>query len=254
RRVGGSGRMAAGLDDGERMLAAEIITPLVVANSSYSPDLTQQARARAAEAIRNVIANYAQNQTIVRRGEKITATDIEAIDEFGLRDARPDVLRLGGWVLLATLIVGVLLGWIWRFRRTLWNRTNALLLIGLIVVGTALLLKITAARPGLAYIGPTAGAGMLLALLLDAVTATIVMSLIALIGGAVNPNNQLEIAAYIFLGGVAGVIAIRRGDPLQGLVQAGALMAIVNVLVVAMFGFLGSHDARGVIELMGASV
>jgi putative nucleotidyltransferase with HDIG domain len=50
------------------------------------------------------------------------------------------------------------------------------------------------------------------------------------------------------------VIAIRRGDRLQVFVQAGLLIAIVNVLVVAMFGFLGSHDARGVIELMGASV
>ena len=60
--------------------------------------------------------------------------------------------------------------------------------------------------------------------------------------------------AYIFLGGMAGMIAIRRGDRLQVFVQAGLLVAIVNVLVVAMFGFLGSHDARGVIELMGASV
>ena len=129
-----------------------------------------------------------------------------------------------------------------------------MLLIGLIVFGTALLLKLTGGRPGLAYIVPTAAAGMLLTILLDAGTATIVMGLIALIGGAVNPSNQLEITTYIFLGGMAGVIAIRRGDRLQVFVQAGLLIAIVNVLVVAMFGFLGSHDARGVIELMGASV
>jgi hypothetical protein len=254
KKVGLSGQMAGGLDDGERMLAAEVIAPLVVANSSFSPDLTQQARDRAAEAIPNVIVNYDQDETIVRRGEKITAADIEAIDQFGLRDARPDVLRLGGWYLLATLVVAVLLGWIWRFRRTLWNRTNAMFLIGLIVVGTALLLKLTGGRPGLAYIVPTAAAGMLLTILLDPGTATIVMGLIALIGGAVNPSNQLEITTYIFLGGMAGVIAIRRGDRLQVFVQAGLLIAIVNVLVVAMFGFLGSHDARGVIELMGASV
>jgi cyclic-di-AMP phosphodiesterase PgpH len=254
KKVGLSGQMAGGLDDGERMLAAEIIAPLVVANSSYSPDLTQQARDKAAEAVPNVIVNWSQSESIVRRGEKITAADLEAIDEFGLRDARPDVLRLGGWFLLAILVVGVLLGWIWRFRRTLWNRTNAMLLIGLIVVGTTLLLKLTAGRPGLAYVVPTAAAGMLLSILLDAGTATIVMALIALIGGAVNPSNQLEISAYIFLGGMAGVIAIRRGDRLQVFVQAGLLIAIVNVLVVAMFGFLGSHDARGVIELMGASV
>src|SRR5690349_23773402 len=61
-------------------------------------------------------------------------------------------------------------------------------------------------------------------------------------------------AAYLFFGGFAGIITIRRGDRFQVFLQAGLVVAIVNVLVVAMFGFLGLHDARGVIELMGASV
>src|SRR2546426_2027923 len=95
------------LDDKERTLAAELISPLVVANSSFSDTLTQQARAQAAEAIPNVVSNYAQNEIIVRRGEKITPALLEAIDYFGLREARPDVARLGGWLVLSILAVGV---------------------------------------------------------------------------------------------------------------------------------------------------
>src|SRR3954451_19452314 len=38
-----SGRMAGGLDEAQRMLAAELISPLVVPNSSFSLDLTNQA-------------------------------------------------------------------------------------------------------------------------------------------------------------------------------------------------------------------
>jgi cyclic-di-AMP phosphodiesterase PgpH len=243
------------LDDKERSLAAELIEPLIVPNSSFNQQLTDQARARAAEQIPNVIENYALGEIIVRRGERVTAVDMEAIDRFGLTQTKPDVARLGGWFLLAVLIVGVLLGWLWRFRRELWHRTNAMILIGLIVVGTALLLKLTAGRPGLAYIVPTAAAGMLLAILLDSSVATIVMGLIAVIAGAVNPvSTQLELVAYVFLGGVAGIITVRRGDRFQNFIRAGLTVAIVNVLVVAMFGFLGSHDARGVIELMGASI
>ena len=253
-KVGLSGQMAGGLDANERMLAAEIIAPLIVGNSSFSQELTDQARSKAAEAIPKVVVNYAQNQTIVRHGEPITPVDMEAIDYFSLREARPDVLRLGGWLVLSVLVVGVLLGWVWRFRRMLWHRTNAMLLIGLIVVGTALLLKLTAGRTGLPYIVPTAAAGMLLAILLDAGVATAVLGLIAVIAGAVNANDQLELVAYTLFGGMAGVISIRRGDRLQIFVQAGLMVAIANVLVVATFGFLGSHDARGVIELMGASL
>ena len=60
---------------------------------------------------------------------------------------------------------------------------------------------------------------MLLAILLDASLATVVMALVAIIGGAVN-GGSLEFASYVFLGGLAGIITIRRGDRLQVFVQA----------------------------------
>jgi putative nucleotidyltransferase with HDIG domain len=196
---------------------------------------------------------YLQNETIVRKGEKVTPLALEAINQFGLTEARVDIARLGGWFLLSVLIVGVLMGWVWRFRSELWHRANAMFLIGLIVVGTTLILKLTSGRPGLPFLVPTAAAAMLLAILLDAGVAVVVTAVLALLGGAVNGSSP-ELMAYILFGGLAGIIAIRHGDRLQIFVQAGLAVAIVNVLVVAMYGFLGSHDARGVIELMGASL
>ena len=253
-RLGLSGLMGVGLDETERTLAAELISPLVVANSSFSSVLTDQARSDAVRAVPDVVVDYKQNETIVRKGQKISDVDLEAIERLGLLDARPDVARLGGWFLLSVLMVGILLAWIWRFRPEIWHRSNALVLIGLVVVGTTLVLKLTAGRTGLPFIVPTAAAAMLLTILLDSGVATIVLALIALLGGAVNGNSGPELTAYIFFGGMAGVIAIRRGDRLQIFLQAGLMIAIVNVLVVAMYGFLGAQDARGVIELIGASL
>jgi putative nucleotidyltransferase with HDIG domain len=252
-RAGLSGQMVGFDNKEQRSLAAELISPLVVPNSSYSSELTNAAMSKAANAVGDVIVDYRQSQVIVRKGEKITPEILEAINEFGLTESRPDVARLGGWILLSVLIVGTILGWVWRFRRQLWHRTNALLLIGLVVVGMTLLLKVTAGRAGLPFVLPSAAAGMLLAILLDAGVATFVIAILAVIAGAVN-GGQIEFATYLFFGGMAGIIAIRRGDRFQVFLQAGLVVAIVNVLVVAMFGFLGSHDARGVIELMGASI
>jgi putative nucleotidyltransferase with HDIG domain len=250
-----SGLMAGALDDAQRALAAELIAPLVTANSSYSPERTALAQQDAERAVQPVVVPFKQNETIVRKGQKVTDLDLEAIVKFGLTESKPDFARLGGWFLLSVLVVATLLGWMWRFRRALWHRTNALILIGVVVVGMTLLLKLTAGRAGLPFILPTAAAGMLLAILLDAGVATIVLALIALIGGAVNgPQGSHELMAYIFLGGMAGIVGIRRGDRFQVFIQAGLAVAIVNVLVVAIYGFLGVHDARGVIELMGASV
>ena len=141
-----AGRMAGQLDEAERMLAAEIISPLVVPNSSLSLELTNQARAKAAEAVPPVPVTIRQGEVIVRNGSPLTATDIEKIDALGLRQSVPDVASFGGWLLLAVLVVGMLLAWLWRFRPTLWHRDNVLILIGLLVVGATLALKVTAGR------------------------------------------------------------------------------------------------------------
>ncbi len=247
-----SGRMAGGLDEAERMLAAELIGPLLVPNSSFSEELTAQARDRAAEAVTPVRVSILQGQVIVRNGEQISPTQFEEIDKLGLGQATPDVTSFAGWLLLAVLVVGMLLGWIWRFRPGLWHRNNVLILVGLLLVGATLALKITAGRPTLPFFIPTAAIAMLVAVLLDASIATVLMAFVAVIGGAVN-GSSLEITTYIFLGGLAGIVAIRRGDRLQVFLQASVAAFLVNALVVSVFSLLGARDLRGVLELWFAS-
>ena len=89
---------------------------------------------------------------------------------------------------------------------------------------------------------------MLLAVLLDASIATIVIAIVAIIGGAVN-GGSLEYATYIFLGGMAGIIGVRRGDRLQVFLQAAIAVFVVNALVVSVFSLLGARDIQGVLEL-----
>jgi putative nucleotidyltransferase with HDIG domain len=240
------------LDETARKLAADLISPLIEPNSSFSKTKTDQAKAAAAAQVPPVVVTFAQGEKIVGTNERITDVNFEAIQYFGLTEARPDFARLGGWFFLAMMIVGLLLAWLWRFRRDLWHRNNAMLLISLIVVGVAFVLKATAGRPGLPFIVPTAVAGMLLAILLDAGVATTVMIVLAMIAGALN-GNSLELTAYVLFGGLAGILAIRRGDRLQVFVQAGLAVAIANVLVVSTFALLGAHDFRGLLELVGAS-
>ena len=247
-----AGRMAGGLNEAQRMLAAELISPLVLPNSSLSTELTDTARAKAAAEVTPVLLTIRQGEVVLRNGSPLSATDIEKIDALGLREQLPDVASFGGWFLLAVLVVAMLLAWIWRFRPGLWHRDNVLVLIGLLVVGATLALKITAGRPTLPFFLPTAAIAILLAILLDASIATIVIAIVAVIGGAVN-GGSLEYATYIFLGGMAGVIAVRRGDRLQVFVQAAVAVFVVNALVVSVFSLLGTWDLRGVLELWFAS-
>jgi putative nucleotidyltransferase with HDIG domain len=245
-------RMAGDLTEQERMLAAELIRPLIVPNSSFSEEQTEIERDRAEAAVEPVRITIRQGQMIVREGEPVTAVDIETLDELGLTEARPDIARLGGFFLLSILLVGTLLAWLWRFRRPFWHRTNVLVLLGLVLVVAAVALRVTAERLTLPFLLPTAAIGILVAVLLDGTTATVLLALVAIVAGAVN-GGELELTSYVFLGGLAGIVAVRRGDRIAAFVQAGLAVFIVNALVVSTFSLLGERDLRGIVELWGAS-
>lgn len=246
-----SEQMAGGLSEAERMLAAELLAPYVVANSSFSQALTDQERDRRSEAVEPVEEQFLQGEVIVRGGTKLTDVDAARIAAFGLDDAAPDIAGLAGWLLLSALLVSLLLGWVWRFRRDFWHRNSVLLLISLLLLFATLALKLTAERAALPFVMPLATIPILLAVLLDAEVAIVVTAILAVVAG--TANGALEISAYVFLGGLAGVLAIRRGDRLQIFLQSGAVVFLVQALVVTAFSLLGERDLTGLVQLWGAS-
>jgi putative nucleotidyltransferase with HDIG domain len=247
-----AGRMSTDLNVDERRLAASIIGDLVVANSSFDAALTETRREQAATAVEPVVSAWELNEIIVRAGDRVGAEASEAIDYFGLDSGGLDVGRLAGFVVLSVLLVGMLLIWTWRFRRELWHRNNVLLLLALLLLVAVFALKLTAGRAWLPYALPLAAIGMLVTVLLDAGLAMVITALIALLAAAVN-GAGLELAAYVMLGGMAGIMTVRRGERLAVFVQAGLAVFIVSALVVTMFALLGYHDPRGLLELLGAS-
>jgi membrane-associated HD superfamily phosphohydrolase len=79
-----AGTMAGGINEQERMLAAELIAPLIVPNSSFSEDLTSTARTKAADAVEPVVVHIALGEVIARTGDVINGTEIEKIEAVGL--------------------------------------------------------------------------------------------------------------------------------------------------------------------------
>src|SRR4051794_10543883 len=236
----------------QRALAGEILSPLLVANSTFDATATERARDQAATRVDPIQFSVRKGEVLVSRGEAIDDLAREKLTAFGLLDPQADPARAGGWLLLATLAIVLLLGWIWRFRPQIWHRTPALLLIGLVLIATVLAMKATGDRSVLPYVLPTAAVGLVLAVLLDAGASLIVTGILALIGGAIVGN--VEYATYVLLGGMAGIVVVRRGDRLTHFVQAAIAIAIVNVAVVSVFTLLGDGDVAGLAELAGAGV
>jgi putative nucleotidyltransferase with HDIG domain len=245
-------RFAGDLTAPETALAAALIQPLIVPNSSFSSQLTEQARTRAAEGVADVTKAWEKGETIARSGDRVDDVAWEAITYFQLNKGGLDVARLIGFVVLSVLVIGLLLTWTWRFRREFWHRNNVLLLLSLLLLVAVLALKLTAGRAWLPYALPLAAVPMLVTVLLDAGVAMVLTALLAILAAAVN-GAGLELAAYVMLGGIAGIVGVRRGDRLAVFIQAGVGVFVIQALVVGTFALLGDQDIRGVLELIGAA-
>ncbi len=246
-------RFSPALTDDERALATELVVPLLVPNATYSEALTADARDAAAAAVAAVSYPIQQGELIVEAGRRVTPLEIAKLEAFGLTEARLDVARLAGWFLLAVLVVVLLLAWTWRYRQELWHRARALALLGLVLLLTALAYKLTAGRSILPFFVPGAGASMLVAILLGAGPATMITAMLAILAGAAN-DLSLELAAYVFVGGMTGIIAVRRGDRVGIFLQAGLAIVVANMVVVTIFSLLGTRDLTGILQLWGASL
>jgi cyclic-di-AMP phosphodiesterase PgpH len=251
--AGIASRILGDLTTDQRRLAAELIAPLIVPNSAFSELLTEQARVAAVQAVRPHMTTIRQGENVIDRGHSITAEQMEKVDALNLNAPTLDVARLGGYVLLALLLVTLLLAWVWRFRSEIWHRTNVLLLLSLALVFMTALLKLTAGGSVAPYIIPTAAAGMLVAILLDAGIAFVLTAMLSVVAGTVH-GGSLEFATYVLLSGFAGIVAVRRGDRLNVFVQAGITIAVVGTLVISVFSLLGARDLTGFLQLCGAAL
>ena len=246
-------RLSASFSREERDLAAEILSPVVVPNSTYDEAATKRAEEAAAASVAPVTYSFQRDELLIPRGKRLTAEDVEKMAFFGLMEpSRPDLARVGGWFLLSLLVVGLLLGWVWRFRPEFWHRNNALFLVGFLLVAATLGVKITADRSILPFFVPTAAMGLLVAILLDSGAGMLVVACLGVLAGVAT--GSLELAVFVFLGGFAGIVTIRRGERLHHFIQAGIAVLLVDAVVVTLFTLLGDRDVYGWLQLLGASL
>ena len=247
-----SGQMAGDLSQGERTLAADLVAPLLVPNSSFSQDRTNQEKEKEAAAVPPVVESIAQGEVLVFNGTKITPEILVRIQALGLDQRKLDVASIGGWLLLSGLLVSLLISWLRLFRPEYWHRNNVVMLVWLLIAFATFALQLTQGRAALPFILPVAAIGLIVTVLLDSGTAILVTAAVAVVAGAVN-GPSLELATYVMLGGLAGILAIRRGDRLQAFLQAGAAIFVVQAVVVTAFSLLGERDLTGVLQLIGAA-
>jgi len=223
------------LSDEETTVTIALARRFLIPNSFFNPAATAQAQARAREKVSPVLRTFEAGEIIVREGERVSALDIEALDQLGLRQTQVKWTDLTGAGLLAVLATLLLCLYLVRFQPdVLWNGQQFLLLV---LLTSSSVLVVGLMVPGgavLRYLVPAPALAMLAS---AALGPHVGVATAVFLGGAagVIADNSLEMTTFTTLGGLVAALTLGRVERISALFRAGVFVALAHVVVVAIF-------------------
>lgn len=248
-------RVRLDLADEDATVVTAVVQDLLVPNSFFNPDRTQQRRQEARDAVQPVSQTFERNEVILRAGDIVTPLDVEALQALGLQQRTWSWLEFStaaGFVLLLLL---VMLYYLWRMEPQLWLRRSDLLLLAIVVAVFVLSAKIAIpVRTVAPYLFPYATLTIIAAIALNPRLAIITTALFTLAVGYLV-GGSLELMTYAFAGSMIGMLRVGRGDRLSSFGWGVFYISVVNLFTVLAFRLpSGQWDWRGLLELSGAAV
>jgi cyclic-di-AMP phosphodiesterase PgpH len=235
-------------------IVTELAEAFLAANSTFSPELTGEARKTAEAGIDPVTRSFVVGQTIVQRGEIIDAVDMEALEQFGLASPRQRWQDYAGSAALV-LLMGIYLLFYLRYAPTLATQGRSLTLISLLM-----LLFLAGGRLAtfghvvIPYAYPMAGFSLLVAALFG-VRVAMVASLPLAVLIAYQMPNSLDLTLYYILGSLFGILALGGARRIASFIWAGIAVTIAGWLVVIAYRLVTpTIDWVGMVTLAGAAL
>ncbi len=254
-RQGLASSVSFSLNMQESALVVELVSPLVVPNSFYDPELTEEARLVARETVEPVTQSYLQGQVIVLRGQLVTEAIFEALGKAGLiQPENPLYEYLGALTLIVTCSVFVIL----YFSR----RKNALVndLRGLILIAGLFLLFLFSARvliPNrtlLPYLFPVPAFALFVSAFYGLERGMIFGLVIGIILPFGLPESQALIPFYV-LTSACGVLALGHARRMIQFIYAAAVISVVAMASLVAFRLAFTEtDWIGIVTLLGTTL
>ena len=243
------------LNDDQSAIVVHLVTPYIVPNSFFSPELTDAARLQARQSVEPVTQTYLAGEIVVPRGRVLTSANIEALETLGLvRPSNPLLEYIGtaAMVIAVMTFIGI---YFLRRRPAYYNEGRSLLLISVLFI-----LFLSAARliiPNrtiLPYVFPLPAFGLLIATLFGPGGA-LIMSVVICILAAFNLSNSLDLTLYYMLASLTGILSLGKAHRISSFAWAAIVSAVTGMAVITAYRLpAGSLDWVGYLTLAGASL
>ncbi len=253
-RRGLSAQVSLDLTEDQAKVVAELVSPFIVPNSYYSPELTESAQQLAREAVQPITREFLSGENVVSRGDVISAADIEALQILGLIQSIPEWQELLGAVSIIIILSGFL--WLYFLRRrpaslsSLRSQFLIALLFLLFFIGARILIPNRTVIP---YIYPLPAFGLLVSALYG-IGPAIILSIPLSILTAYGMPNAMDLTIFYMVTSLCAIFALGPARSVGAFFKAGVAIAGAGAAVILAYRIpFSSWDWVGILTLLGAS-
>jgi putative nucleotidyltransferase with HDIG domain len=227
-----------GLQGRTLTLASAAVAGALRPNQVADERATESARRRVRDDVKPVTERILRGEVIVRRGEVITAAQMQKLAAIGLTAPPFSWARLAGMGLISLLLLAVTAVYLRQYHADVWAQDKLLLAWCLGVVSTLVLARIMVTRFN-PYLTPIAAGTTLIAVLLRPRIALYTAALLSLLF-AVIAGGDVALGLVAFIGATVGAYAIKRINHRTDLIIAGLRVGGANALAITALG-LADH-------------
>ena len=222
------------LPEDQAEIVSELVLDFVAPNSLYSEVLTETARQNARESVTPVERSFVQGQSLLLKGQIISETDLEALEQFDLVRTQTrwqDLLSAGALALLTIVYFLVYFSRDPSLTEDLRGLAVIFILFTIFLIGGRFIVNSQTFVP---YIYPIAAFSLVVASLFGTQTA-LVFTLPLIILFTYDTPNAFELTLYNLVGSFAGIFALGAARRITSFFWAAALIAFAEVMVIIAF-------------------
>jgi hypothetical protein len=215
------------MSPGQESAAAEIGSTYLEPDYKVDREKTQQAKEEAASKVQPVIVTVRNGETILSRGQVVTADDMATLDALGLTRQQEKLGTIAGIGLLVLIEVLLATAFIAQFEKRVRESRSLQFITASFLILFAVLGRVSTIEPLTPMLVPMAALGIMGTIFLRTRLA-MVLVVFASVNVAVVGGSEAQYVVIALIGGISATFLVtnvtKRGDILSAGLVAGAIV------------------------------
>lgn len=229
-----------------------ILQGVVIPNRVLDRDETSRVRSETQLRIPRQYRRIAAGQAIIRAGERVNQSHLDAFAALGLRSDSLDAKAIVTVLVLVTGMVLLVNAFAKQYAHAIWQNNSLKVLVAILVTIAVIGIKVGSTLLGLSFSGVNFGylgmmcvasAGMVIAILVSPNIAMLVVALLSTSAGLIL-NNELRFTIVTLGSSLVGIVAVSALRNRSDLLRAGLMLSVSNVIIILVAGQIETDTLR----------